>query len=402
MNGSGESRKEATGKTKEVLNAKTKTRIGFWNVRTMFETGKLAQVISEMNRYNLHILGVSESRWTGTGRLRTNTGETVLHSGRDDNIHTEGVAIVLKKGLEKSLMEWKPVNSRLIRIRLRGRHNNSSILQCYAPTNDHEEEDKDLFYEQLQAELNEIPRHDVITLMEDLNAKVGDDNNGAERTMGKFGCGSINNNGERLVEFCASNDLVIGGTLFNHPAIHRLTWYSPNGWDKNQIYHIAINGIWRGSLLDVRVKRGSDVGSDHLLVIANIRLKLRRTDQRHADHRRLDVNKLKDPDVKRSFTIQIRNRFQALSDQENNTQQEMEDTNHLWNQVCGKFRSITTAPIKNKEGQLLTSETAQEARWTEHFNEVLNRPAPETEPDIKEAEEDLDNTPEKRGNHKSH
>ncbi|KAK3778189.1 hypothetical protein RRG08_023267 [Elysia crispata] len=71
-------------------------------------------------------------------------------------------------------------------------------------------------------------------------------------------------------------------------------------------------------------------------------------------------------------------------------------------QVCGKFRSITTAPIKNKEGQLLTSETAQEARWTEHFNEVLNRPAPETEPDIKEAEEDLDNTPEKRGNHKSH
>ncbi|RUS68494.1 hypothetical protein EGW08_023744 [Elysia chlorotica] len=389
-------------------------------------------------------------------------------------------------------MEWKPVNSRLIRIRLRGRHNNLSILQCYAPTNDHEEEDKDLFYEQLQAELNEIPRHDVITLMGDLNAKVGDDNNGAERTMGKFGCGSINNNGERLVEFCASNDLVIGGTLFKHPAIHRLTWYSPNGRDKNQIDHIAINGIWRGSLLDVRVKRGADVGSDHLLVIANIRLKLRRTDQRHADHRRLDINRLKDPDVKRSFTIQIRNRFQALSDQENNTQQEMEDTNHLWNQVkttyqeagrtilghrnerhkdwisqeawqkieerkdikkkvlstkseriktqqqqayreadravkqiirrdkrkhledmatqaeeaaykgdqrtlykitkqvCGKFRSITTAPIKNKEGQLLTSETAQEARWTEHFNEVLNRPAPETESDIQEAEEDLD------------
>ena len=46
MNGSGESRKEATDKTKEVLNAKTNTRIGLRNVRTMFETGKLAQVIS--------------------------------------------------------------------------------------------------------------------------------------------------------------------------------------------------------------------------------------------------------------------------------------------------------------------------------------------------------------------
>ena len=93
MNGSGENRKEATGKTMEILNAKTQTRLGFWNVRTMFETGKLAQVMSEMNKYNLHILGFSESRWTGAGRQTTDTGETVLYSGRDDNMHFEGEAI---------------------------------------------------------------------------------------------------------------------------------------------------------------------------------------------------------------------------------------------------------------------------------------------------------------------
>ncbi|GFS09471.1 craniofacial development protein 2-like [Elysia marginata] len=122
--------------------------------------------------------------------------------------------------------------------------------------------------------------------------------------MGIHGCGSINNNGERLVELCASNDLVIGGTLFEHPAIHKLTWYSPNGRDKNQIDHIAINNIWRKSLLDVRVKRGADVGSDHLLVIASIRLKLSRTDRRDMHQKRLDVNKLKDPDVRKLFTIQ--------------------------------------------------------------------------------------------------
>ncbi|GFR99453.1 craniofacial development protein 2-like [Elysia marginata] len=234
MNDNGESRKEAIGRMKEVLNAKTKTRLGFWNVRIMFETGKLAQVTSEMNRYNLHSLGVSESRWTGTGRYKTNTGETVLYSGRDDNIHTEVVAIIKKKRIEKLLMEWKPVNSRLIRIRLKGWHNNRSIIQCYAPTNDNKEDIKDLFYEKLQAELSETPRHDVITQIGDLNAKVGDENIGAERTMGIHGCGSINNNGERLVELCASNDLVIGGTLFEHPAIHKLTWYSPNGRDQNQ------------------------------------------------------------------------------------------------------------------------------------------------------------------------
>ncbi|GFS14130.1 craniofacial development protein 2-like [Elysia marginata] len=338
MNDNGESRKEAIGRTKEVLNAKTKTRIGFWNVRTMFETGKLAQVTIEMNRYNLHILGVSESRWTGTGRYKTNTGETVLYSGRDNNIHTKGVAIISKKGLEKSLMEWKSVNSRFIRIRLKGWHNNLNIIQCHAPTNDNEKDIKGLFYEQLQVELNEIPRNDVITLIGDLNAKVGDENIGAERTMGIHGCGSINNNSERLVELCASNDLVIGGTLFEHPAIHKLTWYSPNGRDKNQIDHIAINNIWRRSLLDVRVKRGADVGSDHLLVIASIRLKLRRTDRRDMHKKRLDVNKLKDPDVRKLFTIQLKNRFQALPVQENYSPQEMENINHLWNQVKTSYQ----------------------------------------------------------------
>ena len=46
----------------EVMSAKTKTKIGFWNGRTMYEGGKLAQVTVEMRRYNLHVLGVSESR----------------------------------------------------------------------------------------------------------------------------------------------------------------------------------------------------------------------------------------------------------------------------------------------------------------------------------------------------
>ena len=83
MNAIGESRKEANGRKVEVLNAKTKFKIGFWNV-AMYDTGKLAQVTSEMRRYKLDILGVSESRWTGSGRLTTSTGETVLYSGRDD------------------------------------------------------------------------------------------------------------------------------------------------------------------------------------------------------------------------------------------------------------------------------------------------------------------------------
>ena len=66
------------------------------------------------------------------------------------------------------------------------------------------------------------------------------------------------------------------------------------------------NGTRRRSLLDVRVRRGADVGSDHHLLTARIRMKLRRTDRQQPGHRRFDVNKLDDPAVKKSFLTQLK------------------------------------------------------------------------------------------------
>ena len=252
LNGSSESRKEATDRKMEVLSAKTKTRIGFWNpdVRTMYETGKLLKVTAEMRRYKLHILGVSESRWTGSGRQTTTTGETVLYSEREDNQHHEEVATILRKGMEKSLLEWKPVSSRLVRARMRGRHTNITLIQCYAPTNDREDTDKNAFYRQLQAEVDAVPRHDLTIVLGDLNAKVGSDNMYCDSAMGEHGCGTGNENGVRLIDFCNMNNLVIGGTPFPHQDIHKLTRCSPNGRDKNQIDHLMINSSWKCSLPD--------------------------------------------------------------------------------------------------------------------------------------------------------
>ena len=72
-------------------------RIGAWNVQTMYETGKCPQVVGEMERYNLHILGLSEVRWLDHGRKRLQSGYIMYYSGRGDGRKEEGVAIVLSK-----------------------------------------------------------------------------------------------------------------------------------------------------------------------------------------------------------------------------------------------------------------------------------------------------------------
>ena len=110
MSDSGQSRKQMVDRKMEALSAKWKTRIWFWKeeLYTRQESEPSHSWDAEMRHYNLHVLGISDSRLTGSGRHKTNTGETVLYSGRDDQ-HHEGIAIILKKGLEKCPMELKPI-----------------------------------------------------------------------------------------------------------------------------------------------------------------------------------------------------------------------------------------------------------------------------------------------------
>lgn len=136
--------------------------IGTWNIRTMFDTLRTTQVIREMQRYKLRVIGFSECKWTGFGQLFTATGETIQYSGRDDTHHSTGVALIPKKGFNYTLIEWQPINERLIRARFNGKHAKLSIIQCYAPINDADDEKKDAFYIKLQEKVKKLPAHDVL------------------------------------------------------------------------------------------------------------------------------------------------------------------------------------------------------------------------------------------------
>ena len=109
----------------------------------MYSTSKNAQVNKEMRNYKLDILGISESRWTGSGRLctKSETGEsyTIIYSEQQDT-HHRGVALIMDKQSVSTLMKWEPLNERLIKARFNSKYFKLTIIECYAPTNDSEDE----------------------------------------------------------------------------------------------------------------------------------------------------------------------------------------------------------------------------------------------------------------------
>jgi len=133
--------------------------------------------------------------------------------------------------------------------------------------------------------------------------------------MGQQGPGELYDNGERLLSYCSVNKLKVGGSLFAHKDIHKGTWRSPNGLTVNQIDHIFLSRRWISSLHDVRVHRGADVGSDHYLVTAKIQIKLKSLGKKRAQQA-LDLDALKDKDVKTKFCLELNNRFSLLEEKE--------------------------------------------------------------------------------------
>jgi hypothetical protein len=127
--------------------------------------------------------------------------------------------------------------------------------------------------------------------------------------MGTHGIG--NENGELLVDFCDSNDLGIGGTVFPHKQINKTTWTSPDGKMENQIDHITIARKWR-SLQDVKARRGTDAASDHQIVQASLKIKLR--SYKDSSEKPLHKFNIQYPEKKeKAENFNIKNRIEALA-----------------------------------------------------------------------------------------
>ena len=122
----------------------------------------------------------------------------------------------------------------MISVCLQGKPFSITVIQVYAPTSNTEEAEVEGFYEDLQDLLELTPKNDVLFIIGDWNAKVGSQE--TPGVTGNFGLGMRNEAGQRLIEFCQKNALVIVNTLFQQHKNNLI-----QKWAKNLNKHFPID-----------------------------------------------------------------------------------------------------------------------------------------------------------------
>ena len=204
--------------------------------------------------------------------------------------------------------ESRPVSSWLITIRLRAIPFNITIVQAYAPTSDYDDNEIEVFSDQLQNVIDQTPKMDILVVQGDWNAKVGRDACGnGQGICGLFCNDDTNKRGFSLLEFATFNALVLANNFGHHKASRRWTWHSRNGQHHNQIDYILVRKRFRSGVSSARTQSfpGADIGSDRDLLMMTFHLRLKRFSKSKHTGFKFDFEKLKCSYVLETFQAMI-------------------------------------------------------------------------------------------------
>ena len=189
----------------------------------------------------------------------------------------------------------------MISVHFLGNPFNTTVIEVYVPTTNTEEAEQ--FYENYKTFQNKQEK-EMSFSSQQTNAKVG--NQEIPGVTCKFSLGVQNEARQRLTEFCQEKALVIANTLFQQHKRKFYTWTSPDGQHQNQIDYILCSQRWRISIQSAKTRLGTDCGSDHELLIAKFRRKLKKAGKTSRPFS-CDLNQ-----IPFNYTVEVTNRFEGL------------------------------------------------------------------------------------------
>lgn len=317
--------------------------IGTLNVLSWYRPGAAQKTIEQLEKIGMNITAIQEIRWTDSGHQKI--GESVVfYSGSQNQRHEFGTGFVVREELVGSVIEFKPINERMCQIRFAGKWYNYTMLSIHAPTEEKDDIVKEAFYDELERTLYGIPKQDMVVMLGDFNAKVGKE----EAFRPVIGSHSLhedcNDNGIRLVDMAAANNLLIKSTMFEHKRIHKQTWISNDGVTRNQIDHVLVNARYGSNIIDVRSLRGVDADSDHLLVRAKVRARI--SSQKYNNTAQLpkwNIETFKDDIKKREYQGSLTAHLESSSRQE--------DVEKTWGNIKWAITKSTQSIVGKKKAE---------------------------------------------------
>lgn len=231
-----------------------------------------------------------------------------------------GVGRLIHKRREQAIYDWKAWTERILTIELRELNKSiKTVIVVYGPNDDDKAENKDKFWEELTTVVEGA--RGMIIIIGDFNSRVGKKDGIHNRTIGKHGENVRNNNGKRMLDFCLMNDYVITNTLFQHKDIHKYTREVTSRGERSIIDFILVENKNRKIVMDTKVKRGPEIGSDHYVVIAKIR-----EENGMRENRKNGKGKTTTETIK---SYKLRNKHIARKYEENNNRKDTEHKNKL-------------------------------------------------------------------------
>ena len=185
-----------------------------------------------------------------------NSDDHYIYYCRQESLRRNGVAIIVNKRVQNAVLGGNLENDRMISVCFQGKSFNITVIQAYAPTSNTEEAEVERFYEDLQDLLELTSQNRCPFHYRGLECKSRKSGN----TWSNFGLGVQNKAGQRLIEFCQENTLVIANTLFQQHKRRLYPWTSPDGQHQNQTDYILCSQRCRSSIQSAKTRLGADCG----------------------------------------------------------------------------------------------------------------------------------------------
>ncbi|XP_055380697.1 craniofacial development protein 2-like [Condylostylus longicornis] len=338
-------------------------KISTWNILTMLQPGKMAEIAAQLLKYKINVAGLQEIRFSGQGEIKKKDF-SLFYSGAK-RPGQFGTGFFIDKNTRNSILEFEAVNDRICYMRLKGKFQNMSFMVVHAPTEDAEEQIKDDFYDTLGNFCNRISRHDIIILLGDFNAKIGQESFTSD-VCGRYSLhDATNENGMRICNFAASMGLWISSVSFPHKNIHKQTWKIPGSTNANQIDHVLIDKRHATSIIDVRSFRGANCDSDHFLVVAKLRQRISKVINKNAFRRTIwDTEKIVE-------NLELRASYQSSMATKLNSWQYSDDepVSENWS----KLKNAVTETAERIIGKKITSNNDWYDQECAIVNEIKNQ-----------------------------